>query len=189
MVGVLGTDSTTRSIENLLAKVKALKNEGITAYMTTGAYSVPSPTLTGSVEKDITFIEEIVGVKIAISDHRASYVDTPILEKIASQVRRAGMFSGKHGMVVMHMGDGREILNSVWNLLQHSEIPIHHFLPTHVNRKKEVWEDSLEFLKQGAYIDLTSSFEEDDFLSASQGIDFISPISIKSFFRKIQTIF
>lgn len=173
VVGVLGTDSTTRSIENLLAKVKALKNEGITAYMTTGAYSVPSPTLTGSVEKDITFIEEIVGVKIAISDHRASYVDTPILEKIASQVRRAGMFSGKHGMVVMHMGDGREILNSVWNLLQHSEIPIHHFLPTHVNRKKEVWEDSLEFLKQGAYIDLTSSFEEDDFLSASQGIDFL----------------
>lgn len=173
VVGVLGTDSTTRSIENLLAKVKALKNEGITAYMTTGAYSVPSPTLTGSVEKDITFIEEMVGVKIAISDHRASYVDTPILEKIASQVRRAGMFSGKHGMVVMHMGDGREILNSVWNLLQHSEIPIHHFLPTHVNRKKEVWEDSLEFLKQGAYIDLTSSFEEDDFLSASQGIDFL----------------
>ncbi|SQC97449.1 isoaspartyl dipeptidase [Fusobacterium necrophorum subsp. necrophorum] len=29
--------------------------------MTTGAYSHPSPTLTGSIEKDITFIEEIIG--------------------------------------------------------------------------------------------------------------------------------
>lgn len=173
VVGVLGTDSTTRNIENLLAKVKALKNEGISAYMTTGAYSHPSLTLTGSIEKDITFIEEIIGLKIAISDHRASYLDTAILEQMSSQVRRAGMFSGKNGIIVMHMGDGKEVLNPVWKVLEHSEIPIHHFLPTHVNRKKEVWEASLEFLKQGAYIDITSSSDEDDFLSASQGIDFL----------------
>lgn len=170
VVGVLGTDSTTRSVENLLAKVKALKTEGISAYMTTGAYSHPSVTLTGSVGKDITFLEEVIGLKLAISDHRASYIDESILEQLASQVRTAGMFSGKAGICVLHMGDGKNTLKPIWEVLENSEIPIRHFLPTHVNRKKEVWEDSIMFLEAGGYIDITSSFEEDDYLSASQAI-------------------
>ena len=37
VVGVLGTDSTTRNVENLLAKAKSLKEEGISCYITTGA--------------------------------------------------------------------------------------------------------------------------------------------------------
>ena len=45
-VGLMGTDSTTRSLENLLAKAKALKEEGLSVYVHTGAYSYPSPTLT-----------------------------------------------------------------------------------------------------------------------------------------------
>lgn len=170
VVGVLGTDSTTRTVENLLAKVKALKKEGISAYMTTGAYSFPSPTVTGSIGKDITFLEEVIGVKLAISDHRASHIDADILEQIASQVRTAGMFSGKAGICVLHMGDGRKTLEPVWKVLEQSEIPIRHFLPTHVNRKKEVWEEAIRFLEAGGYIDITSSFEEDDYLSAAQAI-------------------
>ena len=37
VVGLLGTDSFTRSVENLLAKTKSLKQEGISAYCLTGA--------------------------------------------------------------------------------------------------------------------------------------------------------
>lgn len=42
--------------------------EGITAYCLTGVYEYPSPTITGSVKKDITMIS----VKLALSDHRSS---------------------------------------------------------------------------------------------------------------------
>ena len=45
-VGLLGTDSATRSPKALLAKTKALNEEGLTAYCLTGAYDVPSPTVT-----------------------------------------------------------------------------------------------------------------------------------------------
>lgn len=173
VVGLLGTDSVTRSLENLLAKVKALRNEGISAYMLSGAYSLPSSTLTGSIEKDISLFEEVLGLKLAISDHRASYVDEKILEHLASEVRRAGMFSQKHGVLVLHMGDGKKCLTTLWKLLEESEIPIHHFLPTHVNRKKEVWEDALRFLHAGGYIDITSSFEDDDYLSATQALNIL----------------
>ena len=51
LVGLLGTDAATRSVANLVAKTKALKSEGLTAFCLTGAYEYPSPTLTGSVKK------------------------------------------------------------------------------------------------------------------------------------------
>ena len=74
VVGLLGTDGVTRSVEDLIAKVKALKSEGISAYAMTGSYAYPSTTITGSVKKDILFIDEILGVKLALSDHRSSHI-------------------------------------------------------------------------------------------------------------------
>ena len=40
VVGLLGTDGITRSVENLVAKARALTEEGITAYCLTGAYGI-----------------------------------------------------------------------------------------------------------------------------------------------------
>ena len=42
VLGLLGTDGITRSVENLVAKVKALKEEGISAYAVSGSYGFPS---------------------------------------------------------------------------------------------------------------------------------------------------
>lgn len=94
LVGLLGTDGTTRNIQNLVAKTKALKEFGLTAYCLTGNYNYPSPTLTGSVMDDITFVDEIIGVKIAIADHRSANMTTESLIKLASDARVAGMLSG-----------------------------------------------------------------------------------------------
>ena len=99
VLGLLGTDGISRSVENLLAKVKALKEEGISAYAICGAYGYPSTTVTGSVSKDIMFIDEILGVKLAISDHRAPNITTEELIRLASDVRTAGMLSGKPGFI------------------------------------------------------------------------------------------
>ena len=65
VVGLLGTDGLTRSVENLYAKVQALCEEGVSAYMLTGAYGYPSPTITGEVDRDIMFVEKVLGVKLA----------------------------------------------------------------------------------------------------------------------------
>ena len=71
VVGLLGTDGISRSTENLVAKAKALKEEGISAYCCCGAYGHPGPTITGSISRDIMFVDEIIGLKLAVSDHRA----------------------------------------------------------------------------------------------------------------------
>lgn len=161
VIGVLGTDSTTRSVENLIAKAKALKEEGITAYAYTGSYGYPSVTLSGSVKKDIVFIEEVIGVKIALSDHRSPSISFDELARLASDARVAGMLSGKAGVVLVHMGDGRKGLGLINEILEETEIPIRTFIPTHVNRKKQLLSEAFDYAKKGGIIDLTCGINSD----------------------------
>lgn len=153
VVGLLGTDSRTRSVRNVVAKAKALNEEGVTAYCLTGAYEYPSPTLTGSVTDDIVYIKEVIGVKIAISDHRSSNINAEELARLATQARLAGLESGKVGEVHMHMGNGKKGLSDVFAIVEETEIPIKHFRPTHIQK---VLEDGIKFANMGGYIDFTS---------------------------------
>lgn len=155
VVGLLGTDGITRSVDNLYAKTRALCEEGVSAYMLTGAYGYPGPTITGEVDRDIVFIKEILGVKLAISDHRAPNVTEAELIQIASKARVAGMLSGKPGIVVLHMGDDPAGLTPVFQALETSSVPIRIFRPTHVNRNERLMEEGYELLRRGGYVDLT----------------------------------
>lgn len=155
VVGLLGTDATTRSVENLVSKAKALKEEGLSVYAHTGSYEYPTITLTQSVRKDIAFVDEIIGCKIAISDHRSSTLTNEELQRVASDVRVAGMISGKAGILICHMGDGKRGLNPINESLENSDIPVRTFRPTHVNRNESLLEQSFEFAKKGGVIDLT----------------------------------
>lgn len=46
----MGTDGYSRSIANLMQKARGLHQEGMTAFIYTGNYAIPPPTLTGSVQ-------------------------------------------------------------------------------------------------------------------------------------------
>ena len=161
VVGLLGTDGTTRSVENLVAKAKALKEEGITVFAHTGSYEYPTVTITGSVKRDICFIDEIIGVKLALSDHRAPNVSNLELQRVASDARVAGMLSGKAGIVVLHMGDGKKGLQPVREVLEETEIPMKTIRPTHVNRREELLEEAFDYAKAGGKIDLTCGIKDD----------------------------
>ena len=153
LVGLLGTDSRTRSVENLFAKTKALNEEGITAYCLTGAYEYPSPTLTGTVGNDIIYINECIGVKLAISDHRSSNVTRQELIRLASEVRVAGMLSHKPGIVTLHTGSDPAKLDLIMDIIHTTPIPAKHFRPTHLGRMVDA---AAAFAKEGGFIDFTS---------------------------------
>lgn len=155
VVGLLGTDGTTRSLENLYAKTMALNEEGVTAYMMTGAYSYPGPTITGDPGNDIVFCEKILGAKLALSDHRSSNITSKELIALGSKTRLAGMLSGKPGMVILHMGNGQRVLQSVFKALDNSDIPVGIFRPTHVGRNKKLRDEAFKLLEKGGYIDFT----------------------------------
>lgn len=154
-VGVLGTDGLTRSPAALLAKVRGLEQEGLSAYMYTGAYHLPSPTVTGSVRDDLILIDKVVGVKVAVSDHRGAQPTRVELAKLAGEARVGGMLGGKPGLVHAHVGSGPRGLDPLREVVDGGEIPIGQFLPTHLLRTPALFEQALRWAADGGYIDLT----------------------------------
>ncbi|HHC19078.1 MAG TPA: beta-aspartyl-peptidase [Euryarchaeota archaeon] len=167
VVGVLGTDGITRSLRELLMKARSLEAEGISAWIYTGSYQVPSPTITGSILTDIMLIDKVIGVKMALSDHRSSHPTVEEIRRIASDARVAGILSGKAGVVHIHMGSEKPGLKPILEAIKDTDIPIEQFAPTHINRCRELFEEGIEFGKMGGYVDITAGVSPADGFSNS----------------------
>lgn len=157
VVGVLGFDSYTKSLHSLLAKASALESQGITAFIYTGSYAIPTVTITGSVAKDIILIDKIIGTgEIAISDYRSSQPTFNEFAQLSAQSHIAGLISGKAGIVHIHVGDGKEKLDPLVKLLEKTDLPKDVFVPTHMNRNPQLFEEAISFCGAGGNIDLTA---------------------------------
>lgn len=161
VVGTLGTDGTTRSVESVVARTKAIREEGLSAYCLTGSYDYPSPTITGSVRKDIVLLDEVIGVKVALADHRSSGITREELARLASEAVQGGILANKAGEVHIHTGSGRDQLDLLFQVLEETNLPATVFHPTHLGNKMEA---ALRFARLGGYIDFTAG--EDAFAAA-----------------------
>lgn len=157
VIGMIGFDCVTRTMEELIAKTRALNIEGVSAYALTGGYELPTPTLLGSVHRDLAFIEQIVGVgEIAISDHRSSQPTIDELKRIAAESRIGGLVGKKSGTLVLHLGEGPGALDPLLRLVNETEIPASQFIPTHVNRNQRLFEQSVRYAVEIGTIDITA---------------------------------
>ncbi|MGY4706816.1 beta-aspartyl-peptidase [Candidatus Bipolaricaulota sp. J31] len=155
-VGLLGTDGITRSPEDLLATARGLVARGLSAYIYTGSYALPSVTLTGSVARDLVLIPEVLGAKVAISDHRSSQPGPRELLVLAAEARLGGMLAGKRGIVHVHVGGGKGGLEPLFRAVEDGDIPIAQFHPTHVGRSGELLSQAAEWARRGGSFDLTA---------------------------------
>jgi beta-aspartyl-dipeptidase (metallo-type) len=157
VIGLLGTDDCARTPRELVASLLALREEGLGAYGYCGGYHLPPATITGSVRGDIVFVEPLIGVgELAISDHRSSQPTFDQLLRVASEAHVAGLMTSKAGIVHLHLGDGARGLELVRRALSESELPARVFNPTHVNRRKALFEEAVELARRGCSIDLTA---------------------------------
>jgi len=172
VVGVLGTDGTTRTVEDLVARTYGLREEGLSAYCYTGSYQVPVRTLTGSVRGDIVFIDPIIGVgELAISDHRSSQPTLDEVLRIAADCHVAGLTTGKAGILHLHLGDGQRGLDLIRRALAQSELPARVFQPTHVNRNKRLFAEAIELAtSHGVPLDVTAFDADEDSYDAPEAI-------------------
>ena len=156
-VGLLGTDDTARGPRELLAGIYALREEGLSAWGWVGGYHLPPATLTGSLRADLALVEALVGVgEVAISDHRSSQPTFDELARLGADAHVAGLMSGKAGVVHLHLGDGPRGLELVRRALAETEIPARVWHPTHVNRRKSLFEEALDVARRGCTIDVTA---------------------------------
>ncbi len=177
VVGLLGTDGSTRSIKSLYAKTNALENEGISAYMYTGYYGLEPTHITDSVQDDMVFIDKVLGCKIAITDIRSSYPTDLELLRLLRQVRVGGMIANKKGILHIHLGNLKTKMDILFRLVEEHEFPIQNISPTHVGRTKALFDEAIRFAKLGGMIDITTGASKfmEPYLSVlyalEQGVD------------------
>ena len=156
-VGVLGTDDTVRSTAELVTTARGLIKEGLSAYCYTGGYHYPPATITGTVRQDIVLVDLILGVgELAISDHRSSQPTLDELLRVAGDAHVGGLMAGKAGIVHLHVGDGPRGLDLVRQAIKQTEVPAAVFNPTHVNRRKALFDEALALTREGCTIDITA---------------------------------
>ena len=156
VVGLLGTDGSTRSIKTLFSKTQALNQEGITAYMYTGYYGLDKVYLMNSLQEDMIYIDRVIGCKIAISDIRSSYPSALELLRLLRNVRVGGMLAGKKGILHLHLGALSSKMDLLFEIIENYEFPIEHISPTHVGRTKDLFDQAITFAKMGGMIDITT---------------------------------
>lgn len=162
VVGCLGADGTSRHVDSLFVRARALECSGLSTYIFTGAYEVPVPTITGSIRTDLVLIDKVIGVgEIAISDHRSSQPTRHELERIAADARMGGLLAGKAGKVHLHVGDGRRGLSMIMDIAETTELPVEQFVPTHVNRSRRLLEEAAALCRAGGFVDLTAMADDD----------------------------
>ncbi len=157
-IGCLGTDSVTRNLRSLLAKTKALEEEGLTTYMYTGSYRIPVNTITEGIREDIILIDKILGTgEVALEDHRSSQPTYEEFKKVVAETSIGGMLAGKAGVVNIHMGGGKNGLGYLYKIIEEDILSPKNILPTHINRSQELLAQGRDYAKIGGLIDLTTS--------------------------------
>lgn len=157
VVGVLGTDDTIRTPAELVTTARGLEAHGLSAYCYTGGYHVPPATVTGSVRGDLVLIDRVIGVgEVAISDHRSSQPTLDELLRVAADAHVGGLMANKAGIVHLHVGDGERGLGLVREALAQSELPPAVFHPTHVNRRRRLFDEACALAREGVTIDITA---------------------------------
>jgi beta-aspartyl-dipeptidase (metallo-type) len=153
-IGSIGVDTSTKTMGNLLACVKAFKEAGLTSLCYTGGYDTPIKPLNESVRTDLIYIEEIIGAgEVAIADRRVPEPYKHFLARTIVDAYVGGILTGKAGVTRIHVGEGRRRLQTIRDVAEHNEIQFDKLYFTHIERSKELIKEGIEFAKLGSFLD------------------------------------
>jgi len=154
-VGTLGTDVVGRNLKNLLTKTIQLNQKGMTAFMYTGAFEVPPPSITESIKHDVALLQEVIGTgEVAISDSRSTAPTVQELARIVGDTKMGGMLGGKAGVTHFHIGEAKTRLAPLHQLLDRYPFEPHHIYPTHITRSRELLDEAIALAQRGCHVDM-----------------------------------
>jgi len=155
VVGCLGVDTTTKTMPGLLGRAKALREDGLTAFVWTGGYNVPPTTLLQGVREDITLVAEVIGAgEIAVSDTRSTDPDVRELARLVHDAAAGGLLAGKAGLTHFHVGGRPERLALLRELLDGHDVKPEWLYPTHVERTEPLMREAVDLARRGCRVDV-----------------------------------
>jgi beta-aspartyl-dipeptidase (metallo-type) len=155
VVGCLGVDTTMKTMPGLLARAKALRAEGLSAFVWTGGYNVPPTTVLNTIRDDVLFIDEVLGAgEVAVADARSTDPAPRELARLANDAWVGGLLSHKAGVTHFHVGDRPERLSLLRTLLEEYHAPPQSLYPTHVGRNEALLAEAVELTRAGVSVNL-----------------------------------
>ncbi len=156
VVAAPGVDMVSKRMETMLAKAYALQREGLSAYIYVGGFVRPWGSITGSVTDDLYAIPSVLGVKVALGEHKASrYSDDELIDLAARLYLTSGL-TQKTAVLHAHLGLRREPAAQLAAVIAKSDVPPDRFVATHVNYGPETLAAAPTLARLGAWIDITS---------------------------------
>jgi beta-aspartyl-dipeptidase (metallo-type) len=169
VIGMLGFDATSKDMRALVAKTKAFREDGISAYALTGAtLEHPVPTLTGRIRDDIAFVEEIIGVgEISVSELGYAYDSNGPGAQYIAEAATAGLLAGrlarKRGYLCLQVPPYHgACLKPVMAMLERTGLPIAQLLPSHVNQTEAYMADAIAWARRGGFVDVGANYSPDN---------------------------
>jgi beta-aspartyl-dipeptidase (metallo-type) len=161
VVGCLGVDTTMKTMAGLLARAKALNEEGLTARIWSGGYNVPPTTITESIRDDIMFIEEVIGAgEVAISDARSTDPTVHELARLTNDAYVGGKLSRKCGVTQFHVGESDNGLKLLRQLLDEFQTPPESLYATHTQRNEKLLREAIELADRDCFVDIDVAAED-----------------------------
>jgi beta-aspartyl-dipeptidase (metallo-type) len=156
VVGAPGIDMVSKRMQTLLAKAYALEREGLSSFIYVGGFVRPWATITGSVTDDLYAIPKVLGVKVALGEHKASrYADDELID-LAAQLYLTSGLAQKSAVLHAHLGLRREPASQLAAVIARSDVPPERFVATHVNYGPDTLAAAPILARLGAWIDVTS---------------------------------
>ena len=160
VVSPLGGDSLSRSPKGLVLRAAGASAEGISAYVYTGGWRNPVPTVSGDVQTDVALIDRVLGVKVAVAEPMAPPLSTAELAGLAHAAVSGGRIAGKQSVLHAHIGDRPEGLRPIREAAEATGLPLDRFVATHVNRNPGLWTQAIAFAVEGGSIDITAQVQK-----------------------------
>lgn len=159
-VAPLGVDPVSRSLEGLLAKARALTQEGITAFAYTGGFNRPLPSLTGATWRDAYLIPDVRGIKLAIGVERAPTHAARELVDLSRELLWVERATGRTQVLHVHLGpleEGHQVLlDAAPDLADPARLVV-----THCNRSDRHLATAIGLAQRGAWTDMTCMISPD----------------------------
>jgi beta-aspartyl-dipeptidase (metallo-type) len=169
VIGMLGFDATSKDMRALVAKAKAFKEDGISAYALTGAtLEHPVPTLTGRIRDDIAFVQEIIGIgEISVSELGYAYDSNGPGAQYIAEAATAGLLAGrlarKRGYLCLQVPPYHgACLKPVMEMLERTGLPIAQLLPSHVNQTDAYMADAIAWAERGGLVDVGANYSPEN---------------------------
>lgn len=155
-VGCLGFGRGSEDLRHLYVKAQTLASEGLSTYIYTGSFQLPSPSITGSAAQDLVLLPYVLGVKVAIADAYSSQPTASELARLAGEAFVAGLQSGKPGLLHVHVGHQGDPFDLIRQVQKLSGVPKKQFILTHCNWSSSLVEGALEYARDGGFVDFST---------------------------------